>query len=80
MGRFFGVRDIGLGVLALWGLSNPAALPFVLLFNAVMDAGDLFATGIPLVKRQGIDRGALLSALMATIGGLSWLGMWLYLR
>ncbi len=80
MGRFFGVRDIGLGVLALWGLSNPAALPFVLLFNAMMDAGDLVATGIPLVKRQGIDRGALLSAAMATIGGLSWLGMWLYLR
>jgi hypothetical protein len=57
MGRLFGVRDIGLGVLALWGLSRPEVLPFLLLFNAFMDLGDLVATGIPLVKRQGIDKG-----------------------
>jgi hypothetical protein len=80
MGRFFGVRDIGLGVLALWALGNPAALPFVLLFNAFMDAGDLVATGIPLVRRQGIDRAAAASALMATVGGLGWLTMWLIAR
>ncbi len=80
MGRFFGVRDIGLGVLALWGLSHPEVLPFILLFNAFMDAGDLVATGIPLVKRQGIDRGAALSAAMAIIGGSSWLLMWLVAR
>ena len=77
MGRFFGVRDIGLGVLALWGLRHPEALPFVLLFNALMDAGDLFAISIPLVKRQGIDRAALASAGFALIGGLGWLLMWL---
>ncbi len=80
MGRFFGVRDIGLGVLALWGLTRPEVLPFILLFNAFMDAGDLVATGIPLVKRQGIDRGAALSALMAAIGGSSWIAMWLVTR
>jgi hypothetical protein len=80
MGRLFGVRDIGLGVLALWGLRNPEVLPFVLLFNAFMDAGDLVATGIPLIKRQGIDRGAAMSAMFATIGGLGWLAMWLYAR
>lgn len=80
MGRFFGVRDIGLGVLALWGLTRPEVLPFILLFNAFMDAGDLVATGIPLVKRQGIDRGAALSAAMAAIGGSSWLLMWLVAR
>lgn len=80
MGRFFGVRDIGLGVLALWGLANPAALPFVLLFNAFMDAGDLAAIAVPLVRRQGIDRAAAASALLATVGGLSWLMMWLIAR
>lgn len=80
MGRFFGVRDIGLGVLALWALRTPEVLPFVLLFNAMMDAGDLVATGIPLIRRQGIDRGAALSAAMATIGGLGWLAMWLITR
>jgi hypothetical protein len=80
MGRFFGVRDIGLGVLALWGLRNPEALPFVLLFNAFMDAGDLVATGIPLARRDGIDRAAAASALMALVGGLSWFTMWLIAR
>ncbi len=80
MGRFFGVRDIGLGVLVLWALRHPEALPFVLLFNAAMDAGDLVSAAIPLVRRQGIDRGAALSALMATSAGLLWLVMWLIAR
>jgi hypothetical protein len=80
MSRFFGVRDIGLGVLALWGLRHPEALPFILLFNAFMDAGDLVSTAIPLVKRQGIDRGAATSALFALVGGLSWLIMWAIAR
>ena len=48
-----------------------------MLFQAAMDFGDLFAISIPLIKRQGIDRAALSSALFATIGGLSWLIMWL---
>lgn len=77
MGRLFGVRDIGLGVLAFWALGHPEALPFVLLFNALHDAGDLFSITIPLVKRQGIDRAALASAAFAIIGGLSWFTMWL---
>jgi hypothetical protein len=80
MGRFFGVRDIGLGVLVLWALRHPEALPFVLLFNAFMDLGDLFSTAIPLVRRQGIDRGAAGSALMAGSAGMLWLVMWLIAR
>jgi hypothetical protein len=80
MGRLFGVRDIGLGVLVLWGLRNPAALPFVLLFNAMMDAGDLSAALAPLVRRQGIDRAAITTALLATLGGLGWLTTWLIAR
>ena len=80
MGRFFGVRDIGLGVLVLWALRHPEALPFVMLFNAAMDAGDFIAIAIPLVKRQGIDRGAALSAVFAMTGGLGWLIVWLIAR
>lgn len=80
MGRFFGVRDIGLGVLVLWALRHPEALPFVLLFNAFMDLGDLMSTAIPLVRRQGIDRGAAGSALMAGSAGMLWLVMWLIAR
>ena len=77
MARFFGVRDIGLGVLAFYAVKHPEAAPFLFLFNALMDAGDLFAITIPLVKRQGIDRGAALSALFAIAGGMGWLVLWL---
>ena len=80
MGRFFGVRDIGLGVLVFYALRHPEAGPFIFLFNAVMDLGDLVATAVPLVKRQGIDRGASMSALFALTGGLGWLVVWLIAR
>ncbi|MEO8551451.1 MAG: DUF4267 domain-containing protein [Kofleriaceae bacterium] len=80
MGRFFGVRDIGLGVLAFYGLAHREALPFVMIFNAFMDLGDLVSIAIPLVKRQGIDRAAALSALFAITGGLGWLVVWLFAR
>jgi hypothetical protein len=80
MARFFGVRDIGLGVLAFYAIEHPETAPFIFLFNAFMDAGDLFAISIPLLKRQGIDRAALLSALFAASGGLAWIIAWLIAR
>jgi hypothetical protein len=80
MARLFGVRDIGLGVLAFYAVSHPEAAPFIFLFNACTDAGDLVATGIPLVRRQGIDRGALRSALAALLGGIGWVIAWLWVR
>ena len=76
MGRLFGVRDIGLGVLVFYALVHPLVLPFVFLFNATMDGGDLFSVTIPLVKREGIDRAALVSGLFATMGGTGWMIMW----
>lgn len=76
MARFFGVRDIGLGVLAFYAVSHPATASFLFLFNATMDAGDLVSIAIPLIRRQGIDRAAWLSALFALTGGTSWLTAW----
>jgi len=73
MARFFGVRDIGLGVLVFWALGHPTALPFVLLFNALTDFGDLVAIAIPIVRRQGIDRAAWTSVAFALPAGLGWL-------
>jgi uncharacterized protein YjeT (DUF2065 family) len=73
MGRFFGVRDVGLGVLVFWALQHPEALPFVLLFNAITDFGDLTATAVPLLKRQGIDRAAFTSGALALGAGVGWL-------
>lgn len=77
MARFFGVRDIGLGILAFYALRHPETAPFIFLFNAAMDAGDLFAISLPIVHRDGIDKGAALSALFAIGGGLGWLVLWL---
>ncbi|MBA3502268.1 MAG: DUF4267 domain-containing protein [Myxococcota bacterium] len=77
MARFFGVRDIGLGVLAFYALRHPETAPFIFLFNAAMDAGDLFAISLPILSRDGIDRGAALSAVFAIGGGMGWLVLWL---
>jgi len=80
MARWFGVRDIGLGVLVFWALRHPETLPFVLLFNAAADFGDLFSIGIPLVKRQGIDRAALVSSCFALPAGIAWLSIFALVR
>jgi hypothetical protein len=80
MARMFGVRDIGLGVLAFYAIAHPEVAPFIFLFNAFMDLGDLASIAVPIVKRQGIDKGALLSAMFAIGGGLSWLVVWLIAR
>lgn len=80
MGRLFGVRDIGLGVLAFYAIKHPETAPFLFLFNAFMDLGDFASAAIPIVKRQGIDRGAMMSALFAAIGGTGWLIAWLIAR
>ncbi|MHB8417791.1 MAG: DUF4267 domain-containing protein [Myxococcales bacterium] len=72
MARFFGVRDVGLGVLVFYGLAHAAALPFLLVFNALTDLGDLVAIAVPLVKRQGIDRAAWGSAAFALPASLAW--------
>lgn len=76
MGRFFGVRDAGLGVLAFYAVAHPATASFIFLFNAAMDGGDLVSVAIPLVRRDGITRAALASAAFALVGGLAWLTVW----
>lgn len=80
MGRFFGVRDIGLGVLAFYAVKHPEIAPFIFLFQAAMDAGDLISIAIPLVRREGIDRAALGSALFAATGMLGWLVVYVIAR
>lgn len=76
MARLFGVRDIGLGALIYYALQHPEILGFVVLFNAATDCGDLVAIGIPLVRREGIDRAALGSAAFALPAALAWLGVY----
>jgi hypothetical protein len=76
MGRLFGVRDIGLGVLAFYATRHPETAGFLFLFNAAMDAGDLVSVAIPLARREGIDRGAVRTGACALVGGLAWLTVW----
>src|SRR5262245_44895552 len=76
MARMFGVRDIGLGVLAFYAIRHPEARSFIFAFNALTDLGDLLSISVPLIRRQGIDRAALLSAMFAIAGGLGWLILW----
>jgi hypothetical protein len=76
MARLFGVRDFGLGVLALAALHGEVELGFALLFNAAMDAGDVASIAIPLVRRQGIDQAAGLSLAVALPAALGWLALY----
>jgi hypothetical protein len=80
MARFFGVRDVGLGVLIFYAQRHPEILGFVALFNSLTDAGDLVAIGVPLVRRQGIDRGALTSAAFALSASIAWLTVYSQVR
>jgi hypothetical protein len=77
MARMFGVRDLGLGILALYALRHPETQTFLFLFNAGMDLGDLASVAVPLAGRHGIDRAAMSSGVLASIGALSWLVVWL---
>nr|HEX4318602.1 DUF4267 domain-containing protein [Kofleriaceae bacterium] len=74
MARFFGVRDIGLGVLAFYAAAHPELAPVMALFQATMDGGDLVS--IAMSRGKGIDRAALLSAAFAATGMLAWLIVW----
>ena len=76
MGRLFGVRDIGLGVMAIMALDYPEFLPFVCLFNAAHDAGDATAFAIPMIRGQEVGRGALVGLLVASSAIGAWLLAW----
>jgi hypothetical protein len=75
MARFFGVRDVGLGLLVFFALKHPEVLAFIIVFNALTDFGDLVAIAIPLARRQGIDRAAWISAAFALPAGAGWLAV-----
>jgi hypothetical protein len=73
--RWFGVRDVGLGAQVFYALSHadaPGLLPWVVIFNAFMDLGDLIAIVVPLVRRQGIDRAAWTSLGFALSASAGW--------
>lgn len=79
MARLFGVRDIGLGVMAIGAaLAHPSWLGFVCLFNAAHDAGDAAMFAWPLLRRSGIDRAATIGLLVASSAVAFWLLGWVW--
>jgi hypothetical protein len=75
MGRLFGVREVVIGVLGLRLPDDPEAAGGMYRLQACVDAGDAAAMTVALVKRDGIDRAAL-STLVVALGAA---GSWTYL-
>jgi hypothetical protein len=76
MARLFGVRDAGLGVLALAAAAGTVPVGFAVLFNLGHDLADAVAAAVPLVGRHGIDRGALTSLGFALVGASAWVALY----
>lgn len=72
MGRFFGIRDIGLGVLVIYAASNLELLRWIFLFQAATDAGDALAIA-PNLRDPKMRRAAAASLTFALGGGSLWL-------
>ena len=78
LGRLAGTRDAILGVLAVGALDEPRAGRALALANAWVDAGDAAAFGLALIRRDGIDRAALMGATSASAASAT--GFWLARR
>lgn len=73
MGRLFAVRDVALGALVLaLRDDDPRAARFVYRLNAFVDAGDAASMATAVIAREGIDRAALSSALIAAPAAVGW--------
>ena len=76
MARLFGVRNVGLGVMAVAAIHGYASLPFVCLINVAHDCFDATAIVVPLVRRQGMDRAVYGCLAFAFTGGSLWAIAW----
>lgn len=74
--RLFGVRDIGLGILVIFLLKDIELLRWGLIFNAFHDLADIGMIAIPLWRKQGMKKAALLCMMFACGGLISWLLVW----
>ena len=73
LARLFAVRNVLLGVLLWQARDDRSRLAHAALLNAATDGADALAAAVPLVRRQGMDRGAIsamATALTAAAGFL----------
>jgi hypothetical protein len=75
LARLAGTRDLALGLLALGALGEPRMMRATSLANACVDAGDATAFAIALVRREGIDRAAVMGTVSASAASAA--GFWL---
>lgn len=75
LARMAGTRDLALGAVAVSTHRDPEAAAATVGLNAAVDAADAVAFAIALVRRQGIDRAALLGTTSAAVAAAT--GAWL---
>ncbi len=76
MARLFGVRDIALGAIAVGAVAGEVSHVFALWLNAACDLGDAAMISMPLLRRQGIDKGGITSLTFALVGASAWIVSW----
>lgn len=72
LGRLFGVRDIGLGVLVMYAVADMTLLKWIFLFQAATDAGDILCIA-PNLRDPKMKKAATLSLVFACGGCALWL-------
>ena len=78
LGRVAGTRDVALGALAVATAGDPQRGAAVARVNAAVDAGDAVTFGEAFVRREGIDRAAVMGAVSAAAATA--FGLWLAQR
>ena len=76
LARLGGTRDLALGAIAIATRADPTTATAVARVNASVDGFDALAFAIALVRREGIDRAAVMGASSASIAAAigAWLG------
>lgn len=78
LARMAGVRDIALGLHAIAARDDSVHLREASILGVVVDAGDAFAFGSALTRREGIDAAAIRSLPLA--GAAVVAGLWVASR
>jgi hypothetical protein len=76
--RLAGGRDVALGALAFLSRDDPRAHRAICLTNACVDACDAAVSANALARREGIDRGAAVGVLSASLAAAT--GAWVAAR
>jgi len=75
MGRLFGVRDIGLGVMIAWAVPRPELWIPLILLNVLTDFGDLSAFVVGLQGRPDLRRALGTCAVIAGLAVAAWIAL-----